>query len=239
MYNEEDTQRVRELVPRARVVRSVGNGLDQRLIDRARALPVPPLNATEFEARTRRARTFVTIGRLAESRHTLVLPALKALTDEGVPLLWVVIGGGPHATVLAAEVEALKLQDAVWFAGPQFEESRIAYYMTRGEFFLYDHDIGLSLNHAFGYGLPVITHDDDRRHGPEMTIFREGVNGITYERGSRSALIAALRYALSLPESARREMGERNLHLVQHHYNTERMASNFADFVEDVTADPS
>src|SRR5947207_4494398 len=43
--------------------------------------------------------------------------------------------------------------------------------------------MGLSLNHAMGYGLPVVTFDAASRHGPEFEALRHGVNGMLASYG--------------------------------------------------------
>jgi hypothetical protein len=46
--------------------------------------------------------------------------------------------------------------------------------------FAYPEAIGLSIQHAFGYGLPVITSDDIPSHNPEIEALRPEVNGLLY-----------------------------------------------------------
>jgi glycosyltransferase involved in cell wall biosynthesis len=64
--------------------------------------------------------------------------------------------------------------------------------MLASDVFCYPANIGLSILHAFGYGLPVVTGDDLASHNPEIEALVPGVNGLTFRHGDSASLAQSL-----------------------------------------------
>jgi glycosyltransferase involved in cell wall biosynthesis len=58
--------------------------------------------------------------------------------------------------------------------------------------FVHPGGIGLSLLHAFGYGLPVVTNGSAVRHSAEFAAFEEGLSGRTFREGDADDLARTL-----------------------------------------------
>ena len=58
--------------------------------------------------------------------------------------------------------------------------------------FIYPGSVGLSLIHAYNYGLPSIIFSDMRYHMPESAAFKEGFNGISYKKDSATSLARSI-----------------------------------------------
>jgi glycosyltransferase involved in cell wall biosynthesis len=56
----------------------------------------------------------------------------------------------------------------------------LAPWMLSASIFAYATNIGLSIMHAFGYGLPLVSSDDLRAQGPEVEALRAGENCLLY-----------------------------------------------------------
>jgi hypothetical protein len=55
--------------------------------------------------------------------------------------------------------------------------------------------LGLAVNHAFAFGVPVVSQASPgamRFHSPEVAYIKQGENGLLSEHGSRAAMIRAL-----------------------------------------------
>jgi glycosyltransferase involved in cell wall biosynthesis len=77
-------------------------------------------------------------------------------------------------------------------------------------------NIGLSLLHAFGYGLPVVTSDHVKAHNPEIEAFDDGFNGLYYRDGDVESLSQSLERVLidkplanKLSDNAKRTVSEK------------------------------
>jgi glycosyltransferase involved in cell wall biosynthesis len=56
--------------------------------------------------------------------------------------------------------------------------------MLSATLFAYPRNIGLSVLHAFGYGVPVVTSADLSTHNPEREALEDGVNSLLFKDGS-------------------------------------------------------
>ena len=86
--------------------------------------------------------------------------------------------------------------------------------------------IGLSLLHAFGYGLPVVTHGNAEHHGPEFAVFEEGRSGRTYPEDDPQALASAT-IELLHDQAARARMKRHVQDIVKTQYNSDVMVERF------------
>jgi glycosyltransferase involved in cell wall biosynthesis len=137
-----------------------------------------------------------------------------------------VIGDGEDVVRLRNLADALGLGASVRWLGPIYEEAAVAPWFMNAECFVYPGPIGLSLLQAFGYGLPVLTHDRRREHNPEIAALEDGRNGLLFPRGDPEALAGCIRRIGS--ESGLREaLGAEARRTVELRYSTELMVERF------------
>jgi glycosyltransferase involved in cell wall biosynthesis len=86
----------------------------------------------------------------------------------------------------------LGISNAVKFVGAIYDESSLAYWFAMADAFVYPEQIGLSIVHAFAYGIPVVSDDRDSGQNPEYYALQDGVNGVKYRRGSVDSLADAI-----------------------------------------------
>ena len=78
------------------------------------------------------------------------------------------------------------------FLGAVYDEMALAPWFLSADAFCYPANIGLSLLHAFGYGLPVITTDRNELQNPEIEALEPGRNGLVYKHDDLEALASTL-----------------------------------------------
>lgn len=98
----------------------------------------------------------------------------------------VIIGDGPERARLGALATSLGLEKHVYFSGSIHDELSLAAWFSSAKVLAYPTSIGLSILHAFGYGVPVITSDGPKEHSPEFFALRPNENGLTYRSGDES-----------------------------------------------------
>jgi glycosyltransferase involved in cell wall biosynthesis len=136
----------------------------------------------------------------AEKRPELAIECLRALRGRHPDLALVFIGDGSLRSSLEAIARDAGVGDAVRFLGAIHDEDRIAPWATAAELLVHPGALGLSVLHAFGYGLPVVTTDDKAIQMPESDCLVDGVNGFEYRAGSLDDLVARCDRLLSDPE---------------------------------------
>ncbi len=92
----------------------------------------------------------------------------------------IIVGAGAELENLKKLAADLGISQNMRFAGAVYGEQDIAPYWMSAKVFCYPRNIGLSLIHAFGYALPVVTTDSRESQNPEIDAFEPGENGMTY-----------------------------------------------------------
>lgn len=105
--------------------------------------------------------------------------------DNNVGLI--LIGDGPDNMNLRNYVAENKIEDVVFTGASSSENLLTSKYIFSADIFIIPGAIGLSINHAFLLGLPVIAYvapeghvtDKDYMHGPEFEYLINGYNGVS------------------------------------------------------------
>jgi glycosyltransferase involved in cell wall biosynthesis len=120
--------------------------------------------------------------------------------------------------------ESHGMKDRVRFLGAIYGERELAPYFMSSDVFCYPANIGLSILHAFGYGLPVVTSDHIGGQNPEIEALKPGENGLLYRHGDADSLAETLDQIFSDKEKAR-EMSVCALATVDELFNIETMVN--------------
>jgi glycosyltransferase involved in cell wall biosynthesis len=141
----------------------------------------------------RPGRVLVFIARLEpEKRIDLLIDSFGMVADQYPDLRLVILGDGSARGDLERRVVRARLEAQVLFEGAVYDEDRIAPWMAGALCMAYPGPIGLSLLHAFAYGVPVITHRDRQAHGPEIDALVDNCNGLLVSRDDPAALATAI-----------------------------------------------
>jgi glycosyltransferase involved in cell wall biosynthesis len=186
VYNHAAADRlVRDGVDRRSVFIAL-NAIDQAPVQRAvQRWREQPQELAGFQAKHGLGRELVLfVSRLVpEKRVDMLLEAFALVHRQRPNAQLAIIGRGPEETSLRQRAAALNISSAVIFAGAMYDEMDLAPWFLSARCMAYTVDLGLSILHAFGYGLPVITSDDHNLHGPEIEALRDEHNGLLYRLG--------------------------------------------------------
>ncbi len=122
------------------------------------------------------------------------------------------------------------LAGAVRFPGAIYAEAELAPWFLTADAFLYPSQIGLSLFHAFGYGLPVVAGVHQRLNNPEVEALRDGVNGFRFVDGDSDQAADRTLQIVRNP-GLRIQMSRNAMGTVRNEFNIELMAQNFLDAI--------
>jgi glycosyltransferase involved in cell wall biosynthesis len=127
-----------------------------------------------------------------ENRVDLLIRATASLRRRHPGLRTVIVGTGAPLEELKVLAAAEGVADAVRFTGAVYDEMALAPWFLCADAFCYPANIGLSLLHAFGYGLPVITTDRNDLQNPEIEALEPQRNGLVYRHDDLASLVATL-----------------------------------------------
>lgn len=217
----------------------MNNGLDQRRIDEVAAAWDERRLAGWRERQGIADRTVVLSCARLEPKNSfdLWLEAMPAVMSRYPDLLWCAIGDGRERQALQARARELGMGEHVRWLGSVFDEPELAPWFLSSRLLVHPSGIGLTLLHAFGYGLPVVTQDDASAQMPEFDAFVPGETGLLYQSGNISDLADAVCRCLS-DDAARRRMARRAQQIARERYNIDQMTERFVGMAKSVGARP-
>ncbi|MCY2952919.1 MAG: glycosyltransferase family 4 protein [Planctomycetota bacterium] len=161
-----------------------------------------------------------------DNRVDWLLEAAAKLKGVYPHLRIVVVGKGPDEPRLRELVGRLEMEEHAKFTGAIYEEEKLAPWMLSANVFCYPTNIGLSILHGLGYGLPVVTSDRTELQGPEIEALSPAENGMLYKHGDTGALAGALRQIIDDRELAGR-LSAGALATVMERFNLKKMVDGF------------
>jgi glycosyltransferase involved in cell wall biosynthesis len=230
VYTEREVAWLRSLGFTRQEIVGMNNGLDQRAIDRAAGL------WSETRLREWRLRQGVAVRPLilscarleAKNDFGCWLAAMPIVLRQIPDLLWCVIGRGPEEQALRVQAARVGVAAHVRWIGEVLEEDELAPWFLSAAALVHPSAVGLSLLHAFGYGLPVITHDDPAAQMPEYAAFGADENGVSYRRGDADDLARVTIQYLTSPQR-RQALSSTALEVARKRYNVTVMVDRFVD----------
>lgn len=213
------------------------NALDQTPIQAARRKVLADrlaLNTFRENLGLNPERTILFVSRLKpENKIDMLFEGLQLLRREQPDARLVIVGDGPERHRLQTLANRMGQGDAIIFGGAIYEEEKLAPYMLSAAVFCFPKYIGLSLMHAFGYGLPVATSIEKYNFGPEIEALIDGVNGLLFRAGDVDdmvckwkTLLGDARLQASLSAAARKQVLEK--------YTIDNMVQGFLDAIRGV-----
>lgn len=117
----------------------------------------------------------------ASKKPELAIEALALMLNDIPATRLIFIGDGSARKVIEAKADELGVRYAVRFLGTINDEDEIAPWALSASLLINPGALGLSIFHAFGYGLPVITTNKISIHGPEVEALKSDINGLFYK----------------------------------------------------------
>jgi glycosyltransferase involved in cell wall biosynthesis len=194
LYTDAEVRDLRARGFRRHVLHAMNNGLDQRRIDRVtEAWDDARLDAWR-QANGLGGRTLVlTCTRLdPKNKLELMMRALPSVARARPEVMWCIVGGGGEEARLKSIAREMGVAERVRFVGELYDDAELAPWFLSSQVLVHPGAIGLSLLHAFGYGLPVVTNGNAAGHGPEFGAFEEGLTGRTFREDDADDLARTL-----------------------------------------------
>lgn len=165
------------------------------------------------------------------NRLDLLVDAVKLLHHDFPQLEVFVVGKGEDEECrIRSQIDSLGLRKHFRFLGAIYDENNLAPWFLSSDVFCYPANIGLSLLHAFGYGLPVVTSDNLAGQNPEIEALKSGENSLLYRDGDLSALATALR-TIIIDKAFAERLSREALRTVEEEFTIKNMVAGMAKAV--------
>lgn len=168
------------------------------------------------------------IGRLIPSKKLDIILKVASLINQSMGALKVnivIIGDGEDRLRLQQQTMRLGIVDNVWFYGPCYDEERNAELLYNADICISPGEVGLTAIHALMFGLPVATHDNFDRQGPEFEAIIDGKTGFFFKENDITDLCEKLKKWLSEKADSRDEIRENCFEIIDTIWNPNHQIS--------------
>jgi glycosyltransferase involved in cell wall biosynthesis len=230
VYNDAEVDFLRNKGFSKQIILGMNNGLDQKKIDIAISKwPLIELDRWIKAKKIDNRRLILSCARLdRKNKYHQLIQALPLIVTHVSNVLWCIIGNGPEEKSLTEMIKERGLENYVHFVGEVYNEEELAPWFLCSEMLVHPAGIGLTILHAFGYGLPVITHGNAMFHGPEYAAFKEGSTGYNFVQDSIEDLAEKTLMLLGENE-LRAQMKENTQKIARNEFNVDVMVKRFVE----------
>lgn len=232
LYTDRGADSLRKGSFKSKSLIGMNNGLNQETIDmEAKTWSAPRLDLWRVEIKLEDCVIFISCARLEpKNSFGIALESIKIVTEINPKIRWIVIGDGPELSSLQKLANEMELSNHVRWLGAIYEESLLAPWFLAATALIHPGSIGLSLLHAYGYGLPVITHDNEEQHMPEISALAESNQSLLFREADAKDLADKILRAVN-DENLCAEISNDALNIARFKYNTAVMADRFCSVI--------
>ncbi|WHZ30326.1 MAG: hypothetical protein OJF51_005129 [Nitrospira sp.] len=207
---------------------AINNSIDQGPIQRAMREWTPErLAAFQVQETLVGRPVFLFCGRLSKKAQVdLAIEAFAAYLKKDKGALLVIIGDGEERERLKDLAQRFQLVHSIRWLGELYDQQMMAPWFLTAKCFVYPGYIGLSILHAMGYGLPVVTHSNMLNQSPEIVALSDGHNGLLFDENNRDDLFRKMQ-VLSADESLRRRMSRSATQTATREFSLDSMVQRF------------
>lgn len=237
VYTDSEVDFLRKKGFKKQYILGMNNGLNQKKIDAA----ILEWNENKLEKWLKTEKLDGSLLLLSSARldpknkFEQIIQALPLILEKFPNLIWCIIGKGVEEDKLREFVNALNISDNVRFVGEIYDEIDLAPWFLSSKLFIHPAAVGLSLLHAFGYGLPLITNGNKHLHNPEYSAFEEGLTGLNFVENNIEDLASTVIKLLN-DEGTRNEMKLYTQKVAREKYNSEVMSKRFLQIIDVATS---
>jgi glycosyltransferase involved in cell wall biosynthesis len=228
LYNDGEVEYLKSIGFKNKLMIGMNNGIDQSKIDEEiERWSTERLSAWRVKTiGSERQFDLITLGRLLTGKYEFLINAIVDLRKDIPDIKCCIVGDGVGRKDLENLAIKMDVQSNIYFAGALYLEQDLAPYLLSAKMLVHPTAMGLTIMHGFGYGLPVITHDDYKYHGPEIIAHKDMENGLLYKNGDLVDFNMKIKQ-LYFDNELRNKFSKNAKDLVTKKYNTSQMASNF------------
>lgn len=161
---------------------------------------------------------------IPKNKLRFVIDLLSMLKEKyQVTPAWFVIGDGDEGPKLMADAQRKGVDEQIHWLGSIYDENQLAPWFLSADLLIHPGAIGLTLLHAFGYELPVLTHSNSKNQMPEFLILNQNQESLLFQEDDledcTKQVLCAIHDQAKLAAKAKRGYA-----LVEKQYNTTVMA---------------
>jgi len=179
--------------------------------------------------------TLLFLGRLTkEKKIDQLIKSIDILHRMGKKVNCVIVGGGEQENFLKQLVFSLQLENWVHFYGPSYDEAENGLLLCMADCCVSPGNVGLNAIHSMSFGTPVITHNDLKHQGPEVSSIIENFTGELFERDNIDNLVEKIEEVIFV--KGKKYYRDNCIKIVDDYYNPYYQIKIFSSLVQYLTA---
>jgi glycosyltransferase involved in cell wall biosynthesis len=207
------------------IIYPMNNGLDLEIIDNVKK--------KTLRFKPKKKLVFLSCARLLQkNRFDIAIKAFSELKKK-YDFKYILIGDGDQSVFLKSLVKHYQLENFVIFTGKIYDEKKLATYFLNSDCMIHPASVGLSLIHAFSYGLPVITHSNRTFHNPEFAAFKNNHTGFLFKMNDYKSLLKKIEKFIC-NNNLRKKFKINCYNITKYKYNSYYMAQNFINLINQI-----
>lgn len=208
------------------------NSIDQESIRNAKAVWQEGNKLKEFQNQNGLGNgpKLLFVSRIKPRNHLEILIRVLNSLQQTHPNAQAIIIGGDNSELkrIRALSEERGLGRSVIYPGAIYDEIELAPWFLSADVFLYPSQVGLSMFHAFGYGLPVVAGVDPVLRNPEIEALTDGINGLPFPDGDWNQAVVNVT-KLFTDKNLWNQLSSGAIHTVEQRYTIDAMVDGFAE----------
>jgi glycosyltransferase involved in cell wall biosynthesis len=171
------------------------------------------------------------LGRITrEKKVHYLLNAIQILRNKGHKFNCLIVGAGEELAKVKDLRDALNLQDYVFLAGENHDETLNAKYIMMADCCVSPGNVGLTAIHCLSLGTPVITHGNFGNQGPEVEVIIPGKTGQFFREDDEDDL--AMKIEEFVSPANKKHIEKECLDVIKEHWTPENQRSVFDKVVK-------
>jgi len=172
------------------------------------------------------------IGRLFKEKEVdRLIDVFELINKQKPDVGLVIIGDGPEMSHLKIKVKQKGLEDSTLFTGEIYDWQKSGEYLYISDLMINPGFVGLSVNHAFCFGIPVVTQESAANgpfHSPEIEYIKDGETGYVCKYDDINDMINKSCLILNCPEKYKTKIKK----YCESYLKIENMIEGFIDAIE-------
>ena len=233
VYTDDEVEFLRKKGFKKQTILGMNNGLNQKKIDAA-ILEWDDNKLIEWQKKERFDNSILLLSSARfdpKNKFSQVIGALPIILKKFPNLIWCIIGKGVEEDKLRELVKTLEIENNVRFVGEIYKETDLAPWFLSSKLFIHPAAVGLSLLHAFGYGLPTVTNGNKNLHNPEYAAFENGRTGLNFIENNVEDLASTIIKLLN-EDFVLKDMKLYTQKIAREKYNSEVMLKRFLEIID-------
>lgn len=185
----------------------------------------------------RKAKNFLYVGRLNTNKNIKKLLQAFNITHKNYPeTTLTIIGDGPEKSAILKQINSLNLQQSTRLISAIYDEKMLSAYFHQADAYVTAGAVGLGVNHALSYGVPVLCFEASEHtpHSPEISYVKNNHTGWKVSSHSTHDFAEKMSDIITASHTPKYDMYEGIITFADTHLTIDKMVTNIEQMAKQI-----